>query len=151
MDTNRLDVRSLVGLFYMLLLAMTLALGIAGTERFFAAHPKLWQRLRRPYTPVAAAGAEDGLLHAPAALETDVITLPAAPYCSTAASGQLQTGRCSKTVLDDSAQVSGWQAGRATSYQRTCAGCRTTDSRSQRWRSAGHSGPVAEGDLPPEP
>lgn len=55
-DTNRLDVRSLVGLFYMLLLAMALAMAIAGIERFFAAHPKLWQRLRRPFTPVAVAG-----------------------------------------------------------------------------------------------
>ena len=72
MDTNRLDVRSLVGLFYMLLLAMTLALAVAGMERFFAAHPKLWQRLRRPFTPVAVAGvagAVHGLLHKSAALK----------------------------------------------------------------------------------
>jgi hypothetical protein len=55
-DTNRLDVRSLVGLFYMLLLAMALAMAIAGIERFLAAHSKLWQRLRRPFTPVAVAG-----------------------------------------------------------------------------------------------
>ena len=66
-DTNRLDVRSLVGLFYMLLLAMTLALCIAGTERFLAAYPKLLQGLRRPLAPVAVAGAWQSALHAHAA------------------------------------------------------------------------------------
>ena len=81
MDTNRLDVRSLVGLFYMLLLAMALAMAIAGIERFFAAHPKLWQRLRRPFTPVAVAGAVHGLLHE-SVLASAVMIPPAAPCCS---------------------------------------------------------------------
>lgn len=38
-DTNRLNVRSLVGLFYMLLLAVAIALLIASVERLFAACP----------------------------------------------------------------------------------------------------------------
>jgi hypothetical protein len=49
-DTNRLNVQSLTGLFYMLLLAVGIGLCIAAIERIVSASPRIghqWNRLWR--------------------------------------------------------------------------------------------------------